>query len=104
MTYTGNSRGGTLDPLTPDGDINVDTVEFGLNYWATKHLRVGINYSVFLFPSSAPTTATEAGGPVQGPGQRAVAPGQLLAKGVDDGARDNGHDVHEIQVRVGVQF
>jgi hypothetical protein len=104
MTYTGNSRGGTLDALTPNGDINVDTVELGVNYWATKHLRVGINYSLFLFPSSAPTTATETGGPTQGPGQRAVAPGQLLAKGVDDNARDNGHDIHEIQVRVGVQF
>jgi hypothetical protein len=41
---------------------------------------------------------------VQGPGQRAVAPAQLLAKGVDDNARDNAHDVHEIQARVGVQF
>ncbi len=104
VSYTGNSRGGALDALTPDGDTNVDTFEVGVNYWATKHLRVGLNYSLFLFPNSAPTTATEAGGPVQGPGQRAVAPGQLLAKGVDDSARDNAHEVHEIQVRVGVQF
>jgi hypothetical protein len=104
LTYQGNSRGGALDALTPNGDINVETLEFGLNYWATKHLRVGVNYSYYLFPSSEPTTASAPGGPVQGPGQRAVAPGQLLAKGVDDSARDGGHDIHEIQARVGVQF
>ncbi len=104
LTYDGNSRGGAPDSMTPNGDIDVDAVEFGVNYWATRHLRVGVNYSLFLFPGSAPVTASEPGGPVQGPGQRAVAPGQLLAKGVDDRARDTGHDIHEIQVRVGVQF
>jgi phosphate-selective porin len=104
VTYTGNSRGGTLDPLTPDGDVHADALELGVNYWATRHLRVGVNYSYYLFPDSAPTTATNPGGPVQGPGQRAVAPAQLLAKGVDDSARDGAHDMHEIQVRVGVQF
>jgi phosphate-selective porin len=104
LTYQGNSRGGALGALAPNGDINVEALELGVNYWATKHLRVGVNYSYYVFPSSAPTTATERGGPVQGPGQRAVAPGQLLAKGVDDSARDGGHDIHEIQLRVGVQF
>jgi hypothetical protein len=104
LSYKANSRGGALDSLTPQGDINVDAIEFGVNYWATKHLRVGLNYSLFLFPGSAPVTATRPGGPVQGPGQRAVAPGQLLANGADDSARDGGHDIHEIQARVGVQF
>jgi hypothetical protein len=104
LNYNGNSRSGALDSLTPNGNINVDALEFGVNYWATKHLRVGLNYSYYAFPSSAPTTASSPGGPVQGSTQRAVAPGQLLAKGVDDGARDGGHDLHEIQARVGVQF
>jgi hypothetical protein len=104
MTYDGNARGGRLDALTPNGDINVDTLELGINYWATKHMRVGLNYSYYVFPSSAPVVATAPGGPVQGPGQRAVAPSQLVLRGVDDGARDSGHDVHELQARVGVQF
>ncbi|MGH7440666.1 MAG: porin [Polyangiaceae bacterium] len=104
LSYGGNSRGGALDSLTPNGSIDVDTFEVGVNYWATKHLRVGLNYSYYLFPSSAPTLATAPGGPVQSSTQRAVAPAQLLARGVDDGARDGAHDLHELQARVGVQF
>jgi hypothetical protein len=104
LTYAGNSRGGALDSLTPNGNIDVDALGLGANYWATKHLRVGVNYSVFFFPNSEPVTPSSPGGPVQGPDQRAVAPGQLLVRGVDDGSRNSGHDIHEIQVRVGVQF
>jgi hypothetical protein len=86
LTYEGASRGGVSDANTPNGDINVDAVEFGVNYWATRHLRVGINYSL------------------QTSGQRAVAPAQLLAKGIDDTARNTSHAIDEIQARVGVQF
>ena len=86
------------------GDIDVLSVAFGVNFWATRHLRVGLDYSFFNFPDSAPLTATTAGGPVQGGAQRAVAPAQALAKGADDDARDHGHTLHEIQARVGVQF
>jgi hypothetical protein len=104
LTYEGSSRGGASDPNTPNGDIDVDAVEFGVNYWATKHLRVGLNYSLYMFPGSAPVTATTPGGFAQTSSQRAVAPAQLLARGVDDAARDNSHAMDEIQARVGVQF
>jgi len=104
LTYEGASRGGVSDPDTPNGNINVNAVEFGINYWATRHLRVGLNYSLYMFPDSAPVTATAPGGPVQTSTQRAVAPGQLLATNVDNGARDNSHALNEIQARVGVQF
>jgi hypothetical protein len=104
LTYEGNSRGGRLDARTPDGDINVNAIELGVNYWLTRHLRVGINYTLYSFPDSAPLTATTTGGPVQSSAQRAVAPGQLLAKGVDDTARDSGQTLNEMQLRVGVQF
>jgi phosphate-selective porin len=104
MTYSGASRGGALDPQTPNGDIEADTVSFGVNYWVTRHLRVGVNYGLNMFPDAAPTTASTTGGPVQSSKQRAVAPGQLLAKGVDDGARDGATTLNEVQVRVGVQF
>jgi phosphate-selective porin len=104
LTYDGAARGGTDDSKTPNGDIKVNTVEFGLNYWATKHLRFGFNYDLNIFPDSAPVSPTTAGGPQQGPQQRAVAPAQLLAKGSDDGARSSGHTLNELSVRVGVQF
>ena len=104
LRYAGASRGGTSDALTPDGNIDVDDVEFGVNCWLTRHLRVGLNYALYLFPDSAPVTPSSPGGPVQSSAQRAVAPGQLLAKGVDDGARDSNHTVNEVQFRVGVQF
>jgi phosphate-selective porin OprO and OprP len=98
------SRRGALDPNTPLGDIDVLSVAFGVNFWATRHLRVGLDYSFFDFPDSAPVSASARGGPVQSGAQRAVAPAQALAKGANDEARDNGHTLHEIQARVGVQF
>jgi phosphate-selective porin OprO and OprP len=104
VSYDGASRGGALDPLTPNGDIDVTEVTLGLNYWATRHLRVGVNYGFYDFPSSAPVTASEPGGPVQTSAQRAMAPAQTLAKGADDAARDGGHTLDELSVRFGVQF
>jgi hypothetical protein len=105
LTYRSASRSGTADATkSPDGDINVNALEFGVNYWATKHLRVGVNYGLYSFPDSAPLTPSANGGPQQTSAQRAVAPGQLLAKGVDDTARDSSHTLNEISLRVGVQF
>jgi hypothetical protein len=104
MNYDGSARGGTNDAKTPNGDIKADTVEFGANYWATKHLRVGVNYALYLFPGSAPVSPSTAGGPVQTSEQRAVAPAQNLPKGADDTARNSSHSLNEISVRVGVQF
>ncbi len=104
LTYEGNSRGGALNPNTPDGNIEVDALEFGISYWATKHLRVGFNYAWYLFPDSEPVSASTKGGPSQSSSQRAVAPAQLLAKGVDDTARNSAHTLNELSARVGVQF
>jgi hypothetical protein len=104
LTYQGAQRAGKNDPNTPNGDIRVNTLEFGVNYWATKHLRVGLNYTADFFPSAAPTTASSKGGPVQSSTQRAIAPGQALAAGVDDSARNSADILHEVQARVGVQF
>jgi phosphate-selective porin len=104
LWYDGASRGGKANSKTPDGDIEVEGVELGLNYWATRHLRVGINYALYLFPDSAPLTPSSKGGPFQSSVQRAVAPGQVLASGIDNDARDTGHTLHELSARVGVQF
>jgi hypothetical protein len=104
LVYEGASRGGAVDAKTPNGDIDVTSFTLGMNYWATRHLRVSLNYGYYAFPGSEPISASEAGGPVQTAAQRAVAPAQNLPKGVDDSARDGAHDVHEISMRVGVQF
>ncbi len=104
LSYEGASRGGISDALTPNGNIEVDAVTLGINYWATRHLRVGLNYGFYSFPGSEPTTASTPGAPVQTSAQRATAPAQALVKGTDDDARENSHVLHEIQARVGVQF
>src|SRR5207248_2839427 len=53
LSYAGATRGGALDPKTPNGDIDMTSVSIGMNYWATRHLRVGINYVGYVFPNSA---------------------------------------------------
>jgi phosphate-selective porin len=104
LTYQGAQRAGKIDSKTPNGDIDVDDFELGVNYWATKHLRVGVNYTHYMFPSAAPTSASTKGGPVQQSNQRAISPAQNLAAGVDDPARNGSGTLEEVQVRVGVQF
>jgi hypothetical protein len=104
MNYEGASRGGKSDSKTPNGDIDVTSFTLGINYWATRHLRVSLDYGAYFFPGSEPTTATETGGPAQSAAQRAIAPGQYLAKNVDNTARDGGHGINEISARFGVQF
>jgi phosphate-selective porin len=86
VDYTGNSRGGTNDSKTPNGGINVDDLALGVNYWATKHVRVSANYGFYVFSD------------------RALWPGTGLAAGVDSSAKSSGHTLHEIAARVGVQF
>jgi hypothetical protein len=39
---------------------------------------------------------------VQTPTNRAVAPGNTFGKGINDGARDNNHDLHELLARFAV--
>ena len=104
LTYDGASRGGSLDPKTPDGRIHVLSATAGANYWATKHVRVSVNYSVYDFPGSEPVTASSSGGPTQTSAQRAIAPAQNLIAGADDAARNGGHVLHELAMRVGIQF
>jgi hypothetical protein len=55
VAYSG-ARTGQLDPKTPIGDIDVTSVAFGANYWATRHLRVGLDYSFYDFGGRAATT------------------------------------------------
>ena len=104
MTYSSASRIGVADTKNIDGDINVDALSLGANYWFTKHVRLSANYVVNMFPDSAPTKATakDGSGPVQTSGQRALAPGNTLGTGVNDDARNSAHIQHELLFRVAV--
>ncbi|HEX8792233.1 MAG TPA: porin [Polyangiaceae bacterium] len=53
LNYSGASRGGSNDPKTPNGDIDVTSFALGVNYWATRHLRVSANYTYYDLPAHA---------------------------------------------------
>jgi hypothetical protein len=99
--YNGSIREGVDDAKTPNGDIKVNAGGVGINYWFTKHIRLSANGLVYGFPDSAPTSASAMGGPAQTSRQRAIAPAQTLAKGVDNSARDSGSVLYEAMVRLG---
>jgi hypothetical protein len=73
-----------------------------VNYWLTKHVRLTANYMNYSFPDSEPVSPSVKGGVHQTAEQRALAPAQLLTKGVDDEARSNAHHLNELMFRVGV--
>lgn len=102
LTYQSASRAGAVDPKNIDGDITLNTFSIGANYWATKHIRLSANYIFDMFPDSAPVKATAAGAPAQTSNQRALAPGNTLATGVDDSARNTANSLHEILFRIAV--
>ena len=102
LTYLSSSRAGQPDAKNIDGDIKVNAVEFGVNYWATKHVRLTLNLIQNIFPDSAPNKATAPGAPVQTTANRALAPGNTLAPGVNDTARDNAHSLTEILMRFAI--
>ena len=100
----GAARGGTPDAKNVDGDIKVNVISAGVNYWATRHMRVTVNYMLNMFPDSAPTKASSSNGPAWSSSQRALAPGNQLPVGVNDEARDDAHTLHEVTARVAVAF
>jgi phosphate-selective porin len=85
VAYDGNSRGGStpgnLSSMT--NDIKVNAFQFGLNYWATKHVRLTAEYSLYHFPGDAGSN-------------QAKAPG-VASKAAPDAAL-----LHEISARVGL--
>lgn len=102
LKYDSAGRSGVADAKNADGDILLDALSFGINYWATKHVRVSLNYVFNHFPDSAPVKASAAGGPQQSSKNRALAPGNTIAAGVDDSARNSAHDLHEILARFAI--
>jgi hypothetical protein len=89
--YKGGSRlKSTDDANTPSGDIKIMQVGGGVNYWHTKHVRVGINYMAYLTPGSGTKDNT------------AVVPDNLQTG--KDGKPGTGHTLHELGGRLAVAF
>ena len=82
----------------------MDALSLGANYWATKHLRLTVNYVYSMFPGSLPVRPSAPGGVQQTSDQRALAPGNTIDRGRDDAARDAAHSHHELLLRAAVAF
>ena len=52
VSYAGARRGGALDAKTPNGDLDLTSISLGVNYWATRHVRVSSNYVAYMLPPS----------------------------------------------------
>ncbi|MEO7034107.1 MAG: porin [Polyangiaceae bacterium] len=104
LNYASARHSGTPDAKNDDGDIRINAFSLGANYWLTKHLRITANYVVNMFPDSAPVGASPATGPTQSATQRAQAPGNTLAPGVNDDARNRARVLHEALARFAVAF
>jgi phosphate-selective porin len=106
VSYASASRSGAPNSST-DGDIKVNAFSLGANYWATKHVRLTLNYVLNMFPDSAPTGNCPPSMPTcvkQSATQRALAPGNRLDNGVNDDAKYNAHVSHELLGRMAVAF
>lgn len=86
LRYDGNARSGYV----PDGDlsartndIQVNALQLGANYWATKHIRLTAEYSLYDFPG--------------GPGDN-----QAAAPGVKAKTDPAANALHEISFRLGL--
>ncbi len=95
--YEGAARRGIPDDKGADGDIRLNVLSLGANYWASKHLRVSANYILNYFPDSAPASEATSS-------QRAMAPGNQIGKGIDNNTRQSAHTLHELAARVAVAF
>jgi phosphate-selective porin len=63
MMYDGNSRGGKPGKSSATtNDIKVNAYQIGLNYWATKHVRLTAEYSLYHFPGDIKSNQAKAPG------------------------------------------
>ncbi len=83
LEYDGDGRSGPepIGSYAATSQIQVNAYQFGVNYWATKHLRLSAQYSLYHLPSSD---------------NQAVAPGRKLDPSSDAEA------LHELSFRLGV--
>jgi phosphate-selective porin len=93
MKYDGNGR----SPEVPDAGIStntnrirVDALQLAANYWATKHVRLTAEYSLYSFPGSPASTGAGASNQAAAPGAKA-SPSDPAA-----------NILHEVGFRVGL--
>ncbi len=85
LNYDANSRFGSPGTLDPDTTrIRVNAYQAGVNFWATKHVRLTAEYSLYQFP----------GDPVE--------ENQAVAPGVRAGTSPGAHFLSELSFRVGL--
>ena len=89
-SHQGATRlGSKADAKTPSGNIDVFQIGGGVNYWHSRHVRVGFNYMAYLAPSAG--TANNL----------AVVPDNLQQT---DGKAGTGTVLHELSGRVAIAF
>lgn len=83
LSYDGDARSGSeaTGSYAVTDDIQVNAYQFATNYWATKHVRLTAEYSLYQFPSSD---------------NQAVAPERKLD------ATSNAEVLHEVSFRLGI--
>ncbi|MGK4001285.1 porin [Sorangium sp. So ce1036] len=92
-TYDGASREGAYDEKTPGAeagpgtDLSVMQVGLAANYWHTKHVRLSVNYNVYLTPGSGSAD------------NLLRVPGNTLKE-----ADPDAHALHELGTRLGLSF
>ncbi len=82
LKYDSAARKGTADAQGLDGDMRLMGVGLGVNYWATRHARLSLNYDLYRAPKAA--------------NNRVRMPGVVAGTG--------GQSLHELGVRAGVMF
>ena len=95
-TYTYAVTQGGKDSVAHD--IKVNDFQIAANYWATKHVRVTLEYSLYMFPGTPPSDPGFKGAAdanlAGGPGSGTIG---------DDGKTKRGKDansLHEISFRI----
>jgi len=91
--YDGNRRSrsvtdGSISATTTH--IRVGSMQFAATYWATKHIRLTAEYSLYAFPGDPPSTGANATNQAAAPGAKA------------NPANTTASTLHEISFRVGL--
>ncbi|HRI65198.1 MAG TPA: porin [Polyangium sp.] len=93
FNYDGNRR----SPSVADGAISATTtqirvaaLQFGATYWATKHIRLTGEYSLYAFPGAPPSAGASATNQAAAPGAKA------------NPANTSADRLHEYSFRVGL--
>jgi phosphate-selective porin len=92
MNYDNNSRFGDVGTGTgaKTQNIDVNAYQVGINYWATKHVRLTAQYSLYQFPG------TPEGSKAGSIDNQAASPGFKSGKALD------ANSLHELSFRVGL--